>query len=104
MNTVISSHLEEIKNSPALDDELWIQLENLCETIKVVAMDINLTIEHIDGTCNGRIVETITQRGYQINTLADVIKEKIPYNDLIVISNIIYKLKNQLNDESHVSK
>lgn len=93
METEVLNKLREIEKLPALDDELWCNLVNLCETINDVCYKVSDMVDLLNSKdTNENVIESINQSLYNIGTLADVIQEKIPFNDLCTISNIISAL------------
>ncbi|NDV82221.1 hypothetical protein [Bacteroides sp. 51] len=93
MTTEITKDLEAIKDSSALKDDLWIQLENLCKTINVVCRGIQDDLYLFDKNYKrNHLLDHIEEYTFQIGTLAEIIEEKIPHNDLVDIANIIHGL------------
>ena len=84
----IFDNLEKIKNSPIVHDEYYYTIQNLCGAIKTIMRNLFNTLE-INSDI-GDIADDIRGELYKIETLADIIAEKIIQDDLVAISNAVF--------------
>jgi len=93
--------LDILKNSPIVDSELYGNLSNLCEAIKTISDDAHSMIEKIseDDKKGQRINENLKNRLerdlFQIDTLADTIKEKLQDNDYVELDNLFFHYRKE---------
>ncbi|HUZ58689.1 MAG TPA: hypothetical protein VMU83_07900 [Hanamia sp.] len=100
MTKEIIEHLENLKNSPIVDSDLYGNLSNLCEAIKTISNDALSLIEMIskDDEKGRRINENLKNKLerdlFQIDTLAGAIEEKLQDNDYVELGNLFFYYNN----------
>ena len=81
-------NLEKIKSSPIVDDAYYCTMHNLCGAIKAITFGLYGVLER--KKCIEDSVNDIRNGLYQIDTLADIIEEKIIVDDFVNLSNVVY--------------
>lgn len=100
--------LDSLKNSPIVStDRYHIQLSNLCDTIRALIIDTGGEIESINkaiksGNVNLAIrqAEIVQERLFQIDTISEVIKEKVSDSDYVQLEDLFYHYKELLKAQS----
>ena len=95
----LNRYLEKLKDSPIADESYYSGISNLCGAISSLVSDICGYLESLeyDLKTNNRTtvhsINSIQQRSFQIDTIAEVIKEKSQNEGFFNLVNAIYHYK-----------
>jgi len=99
MNTKVNEHLEMLKDSKIVKSEFYyIDINNLCEAISMLAKDSGFDIELIQksnsiAACL-HLIESIQKRFWFIETLSKEIQDKVSGNDYSYLETLFYWYNN----------
>ncbi len=86
-----------VKDSPILDEEYYLNLRNLCDTIDELSRSIAERLEWIESSAadiQKRHIEDTRRLSFQISTIAGIIKEKVSSSDYADLGDLFCYLKN----------
>ena len=95
---LLANCLELLKDSPIVNVEYYyICLSNLCDTINTISRDVNELVDDIERAIEKdtikrtmHYIKWTRDRVCQIQTISDVIKEKVSLGDFTELENLFY--------------
>ena len=91
--------LEELKESPITNEDYYITTENLCSAINTIAGDIGGLIEEVkmllknNKNPSPHFLEWSIERTWQIQSISEIIKNRLQHEDFTDFCNLIYHYK-----------